>query len=796
MRHVPSHIFTKHFQRPKFPFSSARCLRLKPLATDRVTSGAATSDVLFEGEDRKMKSHIQFLTTPTADTPGTALLLHFDNKRYLFGNIHEGLQRASLQFGGKFMKARDVFVTGKTEWATTGGLLGMVLTLSDSAKAATESKAQQSSLKFARAKARYEENKRLGHRTGPPPTEPVVIDDRTLRIHGGPNITHTFATARAFVFRNGMPLEIREYDNINQGNGEGDDIQPTWTDKHVKVWAMPLMPTRAETSESNTKERQGAEDYIERRNKSVGERSPARKARSGLSDTAGRTDQEIRANVVKKMFGSNWNLDRLVETPLHQVKMPAKIFVRNPELKKFQQYQGPMPGGNTPLPNINVFVREPWPAALVDRLPPTEPSPIAMSYIIRNQEQRGKFRPEEAERLGVPFGPLRTQLAGGKAVLSSDGVTVTPDMVLEPPSIGGGIAVVDLPSSDYVHAAINRPEWRSDIITEGIGAIIWLLGPGTIKNETLLKFMGTFPQIEHLVSSSDTCPNYLAMKSAASEAVRLNKIDPTRYPDLKYSDASPVDLKHALSVLGATAKLRPAQKGLKYQLEPRMELQTDDVVGLIDSASIVDEIPQRVLQLASKAAADIASAPIMDNQSLPSLDAEIICLGTGSAQPSNHRNVSSTLLRVPGSGSYLFDCGENTLGQLKRIYSPSELAAVLQDLKLIWISHLHADHHLGTTSVIKAWYEEVHGGKSPVLPPSERASNPADFLSRGRRLCLVSHPRMMKWLEEYSSAENFGYEHVVPLGTETWQQGIERNCTKLIWNNVDYGFNTTRSSPL
>jgi ribonuclease Z len=128
---------------------------------------------------------------------------------------------------------------------------------------------------------------------------------------------------------------------------------------------------------------------------------------------------------------------------------------------------------------------------------------------------------------------------------------------------------------------------------------------------------------------------------------------------------------------------------------------------------------------------------------IPSRDAEIITLGTGSALPSKYRNVSATLVRVPGFGSYLFDAGENTLGQMRRVFGP-ELPSVLKDLKVIWISHLHADHHLGTVSVIKAWNEET-----AVSKPSAK-------------LLVASHHHMLDWLREYADVEDFGYERVIP----------------------------------
>ena len=47
-------------------------------------------------------------------------------------------------------------------------------------------------------------------------------------------------------------------------------------------------------------------------------------------------------------------------------------------------------------------------------------------------------------------------------------------------------------------------------------------------------------------------------------------------------------------------------------------------------------------------------------------DMELVLLGTGSSQPSKYRNVSSVYINLYSKGSLLLDCGEGTLGQLKR----------------------------------------------------------------------------------------------------------------------------------
>ena len=47
-------------------------------------------------------------------------------------------------------------------------------------------------------------------------------------------------------------------------------------------------------------------------------------------------------------------------------------------------------------------------------------------------------------------------------------------------------------------------------------------------------------------------------------------------------------------------------------------------------------------------------------------DLEMVLLGTGSSQPSKYRNVSSIYINLFSKGGLLLDCGEGTLGQLKR----------------------------------------------------------------------------------------------------------------------------------
>lgn len=710
---------------------------------------------------RKMKSYIQFLTTPTVDTPGTALLLHFDEKRYLIGHIHEGLLRAGIQSGTKFTKVTDIFLTGKTEWSTTGGLFGLILSLADATMESTKVAIEASKQKRERRHQQLSQ----GHTLSPAETGPASkpwsnITKPTLNVHGGPNLNHSVATARRFIFRKSMPVNVLEHEE-KFGEAESMNRKPDWVDDHIQAWTLAINPATEGGSVSqspNSRKRNHAE-YTETVSPTdlFGD-DPS------VSDKA-RTDQDLRKHVVSEMFNSSWRLGGLEERPLSEVNDNTPMFIRNRETNKLERYDPPPRDDDTPIPDITVLTRKAWPGATILGLPACKPSPVALSYIIRNHHQRGKFLPSKAKELNVEPGPLWSQLTRGENVQASDGKTVTPDMVLAEGKEGGGIAVVDLPSTDYVENLIRRVEWLDTNIMTGVGAIMWLLGAGVAKDSRLQEFMSNYKTVEHIISSPDHCSNYLTFSSAASSAIRLSQIHPQYYPVPVHNNSPSVQVDTQECTVAV------AQRGQKFQLEPTFEKQDDAIIPLLDTAAVLQNIPKDVLQLARDARGQIDQAKMAKRpgQTLPSEDAEITFLGTGSAMPSKYRNVAGTLLRVPGCGSYLFDCGENTLGQLKRIYGPEMMKDILRDLKLIWISHVHADHHLGLASVIKAWYQEVHGTSDKANTSNasvlDELMDLPKVLGEKDRLCIAGTELMMTWLKEYASVENYGYSKIVPLAS-------------------------------
>ena len=83
------------------------------------------------------------------------------------------------------------------------------------------------------------------------------------------------------------------------------------------------------------------------------------------------------------------------------------------------------------------------------------------------------------------------------------------------------------------------------------------------------------------------------------------------------------------------------------------------------------------------------------------------------------------------------NAGEGTLGQLVALFGRNGTATLLRRLQMVWVSHSHADHHLGLPRLLRAATSARGAGAPPVL---------------------VVGPRVIgRWLEAYSA--------LLPLGS-------------------------------
>ena len=112
-----------------------------------------------------VKVHLQLLGTDTGDAC-PALLLFFDNQRYLFG-CGEGTQRFCTEHRVRLARVSHIFLPQVT-WEHVGGLPGMLLSLAD-------------------------------------------IGTTQIALHGPRNTSQLLAAARYFICRHDMSVEAHDY---------------------------------------------------------------------------------------------------------------------------------------------------------------------------------------------------------------------------------------------------------------------------------------------------------------------------------------------------------------------------------------------------------------------------------------------------------------------------------------------------------------------------------------------------------------------------------------------------------
>ncbi|KAG7662939.1 uncharacterized protein J8A68_003529 [[Candida] subhashii] len=343
------------------------------------------------------------------------------------------------------------------------------------------------------------------------------------------------------------------------------------------------------------------------------------------------------------------------------------------------------------------------------------------SYLIRILPAPGKFNPKEAIALGVKPGPLFRQLQLGSVVLNEAGEEVHPHQVMGESRKLSKVLVVDIPNNFYYGNTIKCKEWfikdekKGD---EDIGLVYHFLGADVDFNlEKYTKdFLCQFPQdTQHVISHPSmtnntilnirsSC-NILTLKSLMNE--NFNVINSEPYVPLNPNDR--ITRLHALQTYCIT------YDGIQPDTSAIFDGDSEQIYKekVIPSLEPLDVPIKSFSELANKKI-DFSSSK--SSSSLKD-QVQVITLGTGSSLPTASRNVTGNLVRIPFRKtkdsditfrSVLLDGGEATLGNLKRMVGPNGSQELLKELSLIFLSHLHADHHLGIVSVINEWFEVNH----------------------------------------------------------------------------------------
>jgi ribonuclease Z len=412
----------------------------------------------------------------------------------------------------------------------------------------------------------------------------------------------------------------------------------------------------------------------------------------------------------------------------------------------------------------------------------------ALSFLFTTPTIQGRFLADKAKELGIPPGPLYGQLKAGKGVTfvhptNGKSVFVASSQVVEPNSPSLAVAVLYYPNKEVLQQLFQSPElgrFQTDHAMQSTSRtsspedhemeIMVHIAPRSIfTSDECTSWRTSFgTSVRHIFIACEACigpdetstSSMIAMRSTANlspyqaasvGALLRSLVAPGIYTNPVHESV----IQTGSDIAGNSMQLpignndaeRTNNKDyceaipmLEYVLLPRTkrgfrhrdlfvnhwkELH-GNAKSLLQSTECMEVARQQLY-----AARDDTFHFESNSISTSKYHGEILFTGTGSAIPCKHRNVSGIYLGMTNGNSMLLDVGEGTVGQLLRAKHNETMDSVLQHIKAVWISHPHADHHLGLLRLLADRKRTSHDSDDPLI--------------------VIAPPNLLAFLKEYES---------------------------------------------
>ncbi|PPQ90050.1 hypothetical protein CVT25_006290 [Psilocybe cyanescens] len=660
------------------------------------------------------------LTSVSSDTE-PSILVTFDNAKYIF-NTSENTTRSFLQSGRNWKKARAIFYT-QARIEKMGGLPGLLMTFADATIDNLNLIAPLgfnhilSSMRFYTYRDTINIKSTELPWIAPATSTPIpCYKDDNLTVYTIPVLPRSEDFTR---------LSETAASNVSSAEPTESIVSESFSDtsgKRKRESSPDFPPKRLKVGDKNVKGKILYSPPLWDKTKDDNFRPET---------LSGELADEYRFAIIHSMFpNTRPNSQKVAKKPKSLPKKKDSKVVAlehvspplNEEKADVDDYRRvtPPPGFKLQLPNPT------------SNLPPSD-NPPAMSYLLVGPQYRGKFNVARALELGVPNGNLRSLLARGQTVTFEvqDGEetitrTVRSDEVLGEAEKTAAIVILDVPSIAHIPALVAsfrgsefyQKFWSEDPTifetTEreyNLRVAYSMCGPGVLEDERYKAFMRGFgPLAHHIIGSREHCSDPVTFTSAAYNQLRLNTLDEKMFRIPKYN----LTPKKALSeVSGLPSNVFEMSSSLKINMRPWIPPAPDpevikrDKFHPIASGAVPLEFSPVLSESIKEAKESIAQVVLQKNaesETEPGADVGIISLGTGGSLPSKYRNVLSTLVTIPNWGNIMLDAGEGTWGQMVRNFgldnSIYNVWQALRDLKCIFISHMHADHHIGLANIL------------------------------------------------------------------------------------------------
>ncbi|KAI8807054.1 beta-lactamase-like protein, partial [Cladochytrium replicatum] len=516
--------------------------------------------------------------------------------------------------------------------------------------------------------------------------------NKSICLHGGRNLTHMLAAARHFVFKMLTQVDTNE---LNEANSQ-------FCDDTLSVEAVIVYPS-------------SSEGYDAAVSSAFGNKAP--------NGSAGRMQLEeaLFLRSVPRLYNLFPNKS---DTFYCALALPLAVLPVQENIYRARR-------------NHNE----------VTRLPSTKRDLAVTSYICQGPTLKGKFFPHKAEPLEVNPGRDYGLLYNGTAIKTASGRVVLPHQVMGPDRPGSFFVIVDCPTEEYIYSLTKNDKfmphysWNTN---NPIKVMVHLLGPRIELGNEYVNWMRAFGiSTQHIIVSPKYNPRPIVFQGSAKALHRLSFLDSNVFK-VPYYDNKGIDLS---TVPGLPPSTLNGANMLIVEMDPKMKVERSEQKIDFDhndpNGFVVEGLSklETYLSLCEKTKPQIVDTLTVEEE-VKSGDVRITTLGTGAALPSRYRNVSSTLISIPDKGHILLDAGEGTYGQLFRRFEDDpelSLEDIIMNLRMIFVSHMHADHHLGVSSIL------LYAEKGLELEP----------------LHVVAPQLYRIWLEEYNECEDMNLERQV-----------------------------------
>ncbi|KAN0025594.1 hypothetical protein ACTFIU_002033 [Dictyostelium citrinum] len=404
---------------------------------------------------------------------------------------------------------------------------------------------------------------------------------------------------------------------------------------------------------------------------------------------------------------------------------------------------------------MNIYLKDPIYGPINSHnvtFPKSQRSSDVICYICHLPDIIGKFSIEKANELGI-VGAGRSKLCKGESVFSEKvGRIVTPQEVLSPSTIGPAMIIIACPTIDYLNSIISNQQilsYSGDGNPMRSGCIVHMVPEEIFSSQEYCQFVMKFSneKWQHIVLNK-SCAYHELIQLSGQLVNGLNKISPMFYPKL-YPSSKSLPLPESISKMPNIQRGRFHQtiimnplsplghplfdnsacienQDIDYTFEmkspsppssPSKSQQSTNNIGS-NSPTTTKSINNKRKSLVSSSRNEFIKSQNKLIESLSDRELELVFLGTGCSQTSLFRSETCILLNLFDKGSILFDTGGGAYSQLFRKYGDQETKQILSNLKFIFISHLHADHHQDLQKLLQA----RHLAMEELYTPFEKRS--------------------------------------------------------------------------